>query len=111
MLFRSRDHTGYPIYGMNGSDHLHLCEVMVGKAPHMIDGEVKEVECLVTAGDYVAVACGTGYTVSEACEEAYDLVKTIEIPESINVRDDVGERCKKQIPELKKHGYMTDWRY
>ena len=34
-----------------------------------------------------------------------------DIPESINVRDDVGERCKNQIPELKKHGYMTDWKY
>jgi len=106
-----RDHSGYPIYGLDGSDHIHLCEVMVGKAPHMIDGEVKEIECLVTAGDYVAVACGMGETVSEACAEAYDLVKTIDIPESINVRDDVGERCKKQIPELKKHGYMTDWKY
>jgi len=106
-----RDHSGYPIYGLDGSDHIHLCEVMVGKAPHMIDGEVKEIECLVTAGDYVAVACGMGETVSEACAEAYDLVKTIDIPESINVRDDVGERCKNQIPELKKHGYMTDWKY
>jgi phosphoribosylamine-glycine ligase len=65
----------------------------------------------VTAGDYVAVACGLGETVSEACEEAYDLVKCIDIPESINVRDDVGERCKKQIPMLKEFGLMTDWKY
>lgn len=106
-----RDHSGFPIYGLSADDNLHLCEVMVGKAPHMIDGEVKEVECLVTAGDYVAVACGLGDTVSESAEEAYELVKTVDIPDSINVRDDVGERCEKQIPELQKFGYMTDWTY
>lgn len=106
-----RDHSGFPIYGINGSNHLHFCEVMAGKAPHMINGEVQEIECMVTAGDYVAVACGTGRTVRESCENAYELVKTIDIPDSINVRDDIGERCEKQIPELKKFGYMTDWKY
>lgn len=106
-----RDHSGYPIYGLTGDPDLHLCEVMAGKGHHMVEGEVKEIECLVTAGDYVAVACGTGSTVSDACDEAYALVKTVDIPESINVRDDVGERCEKQIPMLQKHGLMTDWEY
>ena len=106
-----RDHSGYPIYGLTGDKHLHLCEVMAGKAPHMVEGEVKDIDCLVTAGDYVAVACGVGDTVRQACENAYDLVKTVDIPESINVRDDVGERCEHQLPELQKHGLMSDWEY
>ena len=106
-----RDHSGFPIYGMNGSEHLHLCEVMVGKAPHMMDGDVREIECLVTAGDYVAVACGLGETVSDACAEAYDLVKSIDIPESINVRDDIGERCEKEFPILQGYGYFKGWKY
>jgi len=106
-----RDHSGFPIYGLEGDDNLHLCEVMLGKAPHIVDGEVKEIECLVTAGDYVAVAVGLGSTVADSAHEAYQLVKTVDIPESINVRDDVGERCKSQIPELQKFGYMTDWVY
>jgi len=106
-----RDHSGYPIYGLEGDKNLHLCEVMLGKGPHMIEGEVKEIDCLVTAGDYVAVACGLGDTVCDASKAAYSLVKTIDIPESINVRDDVGERCEHQIPELQKFGLMIDWEY
>ena len=106
-----RDHSGFPIYGLSNDPHLHLCEVMKGRAPHMVEGEVKEIDCLVTAGDYVAVACGLGDNVRDSADNAYGLVKTIDIPESINVRDDVGERCKKQIPMLQEFGYMTDWVY
>jgi len=106
-----RDHTGFPIYGLTDDPDLHLCEVMKGRAPHMVDGEVKEIDCLVTAGDYVAVAVGLGDTVKQSAEAAYELVKTVDIPDSINVRDDVGERCAKDIPALQKFGLMTDWVY
>jgi phosphoribosylamine--glycine ligase len=108
-----RDHTGFPIYGlpMELSDDYALCEVMIGDAPQDIDGEIINRPSLVTAGDYVLVANGTGKTVKEACKKAYKNVKEIEIPDCINVRDDVGERLEYDIPELQSYGWCESWQY
>jgi phosphoribosylamine--glycine ligase len=108
-----RDHSGFPIYGLPdelGHEYA-LCEVMVGTAPQNVDGTVQNERCLVTAGDYVMVANGHGKTVSESCKNAYKAVKEIDIPDCINVRDDVGERMEKQLPELQGHGYCESWTY
>jgi phosphoribosylamine--glycine ligase len=96
---------------MELSDDFALCEVMIGEAPQNVDGEIKTQKCLVTAGDYVLVANGTGKTVKEACDKAYKNVKMIEIPDCINVRDDVGERLEHDLPELQSYGWCTDWQY
>ena len=52
-----------------------------------------------------------GKTVVEACSNAYDNVKKIEIPDCINVRDDVGERLENDIPELQSYGWCESWEY
>lgn len=108
-----RDHTGFPIYGLPTelSDNFALCEVMLGEAPQNVDGEVVTQKCLVTAGDYVLIANGTGDTVKESSERAYKNLKMIEIPDCINVRDDIGERCKDDIPYLQEFGYCESWQY
>ena len=84
---------------------------MVGTAPQDVDGSVQNQKCLVTAGDYVLVANGHGKTVEEACKNAYQLVKEIDIPDCINVRDDVGERLEKELPELQSYGWCESWKY
>ena len=65
----------------------------------------------MTAGDYVLVANGVGKTVKQACERAYKNVKKIEIPDCINVRDDIGEGMEEAIPALQKYGYAENWCY
>lgn len=108
-----RDHSGFPIYGLpeHLSDDYALCEVMVGKAPQNVDGEVVEMPSLVTAGDYVLVANGKGKTVCESAEKAYKNVKKIDIPDCINVRDDIGERLERELPILQSYGYAESWQY
>ena len=108
-----RDHSGFPIYGLPDelSDDFALCEVMVGNAPQNDENGVVERPSLVTAGDYVLVANGRGNTVKQACERAYKNVDKIEIPDCINVRDDIGEALEHQLPILHGYGYATEFEY
>ena len=108
-----RDHSGFPIYGLPDelSDDFALCEVMVGNAPQNDENGVVERPSLVTAGDYVLVANGRGNTVKQACERAYKNVDKIEIPDCINVRDDIGEALEHQLPVLHGYGYATEFQY
>ena len=108
-----RDHTGFPIYGLPDelTKDFALCEVMVGNAPQNDENGVVERPCLVTAGDYVLVANGVGKTVKQACERAYKNVKKIDIPDCINVRDDIGRAMEWQIPDLQEYGYAENWCY
>ena len=108
-----RDHKGLPIYGLPKEldQRYAICEVMVGNAPHDIEGEVKNIDCLVTAGDYVLIANGHGKTIKSASERAYKNVKAIDIPLNINVRDDIGERLEHELPKLQANGLCMDWQY
>jgi phosphoribosylamine---glycine ligase len=51
-----------------------------------------------------------GKTVKQACERAYKTVKEIHIP-NMQFRDDVGEKLEKELPELQKHGFATEFKY
>ena len=108
-----RDHSGFPIYGLPEelTTDYNLCEVMIGNAPQNEDGEVVTRPSIVTAGDYVMIANGHGKTVEESCDEAYKNVKKIDIPDCINVRDDVGERLEKELPKLQSYGFCKSWKY
>jgi phosphoribosylamine--glycine ligase len=103
---------GIPVYGIEERrENIHPCEMMMGSAPHNIDGKIKDQECLVTAGDYVLVATGTGETVKESAKDAYAVLKGLTVPNSPMFRSDIGKRLEKQLPELQKHGYATHLRY
>ena len=108
-----RDHSGFPIYGLPDelSDDFALCEVMVGNAPQNDLNGIVDRPSLVTAGDYVLVANGRGNTVKQACERAYKNVDKIEIPDCINVRDDIGEALEHQLPILHGYGYATEFKF
>jgi len=107
-----RDPKGFPIYNLDEVwDDVHLCEVMLGKGPIYEDGKFKEEDMFVTAGDYALVTSGTGSTIKEAAKKSMEVVKQIEIPSAMIVRDDVGERLKDELPKLQKLGYCTDFKY
>ena len=107
-----RDPNGYPIYGLEGViDDVHLCEVMMGKAPVLKGKEIVYEDHIVSAGDYILVATGTGNDVCTASKKAYEVMDEISIPNSLIVRDDIGERLEKELPKLQKYGYCTDFVY
>jgi len=107
-----RDPSGYPIYGLEEvMDDVHLCEVMVGKAPVMKEDKIVEEEHIVSAGDYILVATGTGSDICSAARKAYEVIDQINVPNSLIVRDDIGERLEKELPKLQKYGYCTDFKY
>lgn len=104
---------GVPLYGMTpeNENHIHPCEMQAGEAPHEVNGKIQSQPCLVTAGDYVLVASGTGQTVTEAKKAAYGILDHLEMPASPGWRTDIGTRLKKQIPKLQAMGYATGMAY
>lgn len=104
---------GVPLYGMTpeNEDSIHPCEMMLGEAPHEENGKIISQPCLVTAGDYVLVASGTGETVTAAKKKAYAILEQLSLPNSPMYRTDIGNRLKKQIPKLQAMGYAAGMQY
>ncbi len=100
---------GIPIYGIKPSitSFLHPCEVMAGMAPMQVGNKIETKPMYVTAGDYIMVCSGTGSTILQAKEQAYRVLKNIEIPNSPMYRTDIGNRLKKQLPQIQSLGYAT----
>ena len=102
---------GVPIYGSLSTKGVHLCQASMGSAPQDKDGQIKDGPCMVTAGDYVLVASGTGETVRQARGRAYRVLDQISAPASPFWRPDIGERLKTQIPEVQKFGFATGMQF
>jgi phosphoribosylamine--glycine ligase len=102
-----KDVLGVPVYGFEENEDLHPCEMMKGIAPQERDGKIADLPCMVTAGDYVLVATGTGQTISSARGKAYRTLKKLKVPNSPMYRTDIGKRLLKQLPELTKMGYAS----
>ncbi len=98
---------GIPIYIANPRimPSLSLCEVGMGEAPQEVAGKILTAPCLVTAGDYVLVAHGSGPTVQASRRAAYRVLDQVEIPNSPMWRTDIGLRLAKQLPLIQKHGF------
>lgn len=104
---------GIPVYGITPAiaASLHPCQVMKGIAPIEKDGQIVTEEMWCTAGDYVLVATGTGKTVSQSSAEAYKILDLLSLPNSPMWRTDIGNRLKKQLPQLQKQGFATGMQY
>ena len=108
--------SGFPLFNLEEKDvlkNVHLSYVQCGKAPAMVDGEVKMAqEMYVTAGSYVCTVSGTGSTIEESRDKVYANIKSkIEIPNSISYRTDIGCRLEEHLPQLKANGYCRDLKY
>jgi phosphoribosylamine-glycine ligase len=101
-----------PIYGVSPKNQRYLQpqSVKIARLPDMEGDKVVEREIWATAGDYLAVVTGTGKTVKQACERAYDTVGEIDVPDLI-YRDDIGEKLEEEIPTLQAFGYAQEFTY
>lgn len=101
-----------PVYGVTKDNQRYISpqSIKIGKMPDMEGDKVVEKDIWCTTGDYLCVVTALGRSVKQACETAYKTVKEIHIP-NMMYRDDVGEKLEKEIPELQKHGFATDWNY
>jgi phosphoribosylamine--glycine ligase len=108
-----REVEGIPVYGMplEPVPQYHPCQMFMGTAPVKKDGAISTQPCLVTAGDYVLVATGTGETVKLAKKAAYKALEKLSIPNSPMYRTDISNRLKKQLPKLQAMGYATKMNY
>lgn len=104
---------GIPLYGMTSSirPSIHPCEMQLGEAPQEVAGKIINLPCLVTAGDYVLVASGTGASILEAKKKSYKILKQLSLPNSPMYRTDIGNRLKKQLPELQAMGFAMNLQF
>jgi phosphoribosylamine--glycine ligase len=103
----NKDVCGIPVYGAaDDPEHIHPCEIMMGRCACEIDGKVVEIPHWVTSGDYVLVCTGTGESISGARRSAYSAIKKVRVPNSPFYRTDIGHgRLVKQLPKLHQMGY------
>lgn len=104
---------GYPIEGIDEDilPHLHFQQMVMGKVPKLVGGEVKQRACEVSAGGYLMVVSGTGETVKEAQKSAYGVVKQIKLPSNLMYRTDIGGRLEDDLRRLHENGFAKGMRY
>lgn len=111
---QSKEETsGYPLRGITQFNlpHLAMQSVMWGEAPVKLGSKIRQENTFVTAGDYILVATGVGWSVSGARSAAYDVAKAVKLPSNKMMRTDIGARLEKQLPLLQMHGYATGMNY
>jgi phosphoribosylamine---glycine ligase len=110
-LFNEWD--GFPIRGASEDNwpHLHWQMVRMGTEPVIDQGELRHYGALVTAGNYVAIATGSGETVTEAADKAYRVADAVRWPSNVMYRTDVGKKLKRELPVLQSLSYARNMRY
>jgi len=108
-----KHNTGYPLFDLceeDGTKNIHFSEIKMGTCPDE-KGNNKE-PCLVTCGSYILTVSGLGKTIEDARCKAYETYeKKVTVINSPMVRDDVGEKLEKQLPDIQKYGYCKDMDY
>ena len=107
------DYLDFPILTEDTDiDHIHPCEVKLSSTVKMIEGNlVENVPEGGTAGSYILVCTGTGDSITEAKDKAYEQVKKIRLGNDPQYRTDIGERCEKALGKLQRFGYCKGWEY
>lgn len=109
----SDDNTeGLPIYGITNENmrFIQPQSVKIQKQPVMEGKKIVEKDTWTTCGDYLAVVTTLGKTVKSSTKRAYTIIDELHCSDMI-VRNDVGKRLEKDLPELQKHGYAKEFSY
>lgn len=104
---------GYPVYGVSSrvEDSIHWQKAKMGSVPKRIGDSAETVRMVCTAGNFPAVVTGTGKTVKEAAQAAYEVVAGLSIPSNLMYRTDIGEALEVELPILNKFGYCKGFKY
>jgi phosphoribosylamine--glycine ligase len=108
------DYLDFPVVLSDEIDYraVHPCEVKLSKSVRMVDGVLTEdVLDWGTAGSYIVVCTGVGDSISEARDKVYKVVKGVKVGNDPQYRTDIGEKCEKALPKLKKFGFCERWKY
>lgn len=108
-----KKHTeGLPIYGITekNSQYIYPQSIKMQKQTVMDGEKITEKEIWTTCGDYLAVVTALGKTVKQSADRAYKTIDELHCADMI-VRNDIGKRLEKDIPELQKHGYAKEFTY
>jgi phosphoribosylamine---glycine ligase len=102
---------GIPIYGIKPGTWRWLMpqEMQMGEGPCEVGGQVCKAPIPMTAGDYVLVMTAHGNTVQEARDLCYRRLDRLKMPNSPMYRTDIGSRLARQLPEIQKHGYASNF--
>lgn len=108
-----KDWTGFPIDGITDRnlEHLHFQQVQDGPAPVVQQYSVVDVSRMLTAGTYVMIVTGSGDTVEEASDAAYEVVEDITWASNIMYRTDIGDRLEEQLGDLHDLGFAIGMDY
>lgn len=103
----------FPIYGITNEnfDHLHFQQVKEAKGFLWAAGKLTRPSMTLTAGTYVMVVTGSGYTVAMAQKAAYATAWGVKWPSNIVMRTDIGKRLEEQLPLLQKNGFAEGMDY
>jgi phosphoribosylamine-glycine ligase len=110
--FTKKEVSGVPVYNLDKEnpyrDLLAPCELMSGQAPNE-EGQPERL--MVSCGDYLVVAIGLGDSVREASTQAYKAADSVEIPNNLQMRTDIGDKMRFKIPKLQEYGFCQEWKY
>jgi phosphoribosylamine---glycine ligase len=111
--FTSKETSGIPIYGLTPSilKNFHFNSVMMGSAPTEVDDTIVDSPQYMSACDNIGVVTATSTTITNARNSVYKRVDSLEIPAGHMYRTDIGRKLQKQLPEIQKHGFATEFRY
>jgi phosphoribosylamine--glycine ligase len=109
-----KEEMDFPVYTDNASkyyNNIHPCELKLGKVTKIIDDEVVEVPDWVTVGTYILQTTGVADTVEAAKDEAYKIMKLIDLPNNKQYRTDIGNKLEKDLPKLRSFGFAKGMKY
>ena len=111
--YSQEDVSGFPITGIKSKtlDRLRLNSVQWLEAPVMRGGKVEDRPTWCTAGEYVAIATGTGPAVADARKACYGLAWGIDWPSNRMFRTDIGCRLEEGLEKLQSFGYAAGMTY
>lgn len=103
---------GFPLsYPEDLEGAMHWQQVMYEPVPKLVEGQVKHLRQLCTAGNYIAVATGVGAGVSEAAARALGAAWAVKVPSNLMFRTDIGRRLEAELPVLQKQGFALRMAY
>jgi phosphoribosylamine---glycine ligase len=109
---KHKEWAGFPLrYDPEMWPHFHWQMVKQGLEPVLTEEGLEHQQAIVTAGNYVAVATGSGAVVADAMARAYAAADSLKWPSNVMFRTDIGRKLQWELPRLQALGYAKGVEY